>query len=307
MPETTVCFWGVRGSTPCDGPQYAWYGGNTSCVELSTPGHTPIVFDLGTGLRSYGEHLRAAHALQGYRATVLVTHLHWDHVQGLPFFAPVSTGGGAVEVYGPDHHTADFDTLFTGLMSPPYFPVRPDQLAGSVRFHDVGPDDFAVNGAKVRARPVRHTGVTLAYRVEMEGVSVAYVPDHGPGCSPEHDDDWVPDDVLELCDGVDLLIHDSQHTPEEFAAKRSWGHCTADYALHVAREAGVQRLALFHHCPSHGDDALDAITRQTQDESAAAGGPEVLAAADGLRLTLLPGGHPQRTTHVDPHDPHPPR
>ena len=145
------------------------------------------------------------------------------------------------------------------MMCPPFFPIRPDGLSGDVRFHDTGDDDFPIGLAKVRSRWVRHVGPTLGFRVEWGGLSVAYVPDHGPGCCPDDPDDYVPHEILELCDGVDLLIHDAQHTPEEYEPKRHWGHSTVDYAVHVARESGAKELVLFHHDPAHGDDELDRI------------------------------------------------
>jgi phosphoribosyl 1,2-cyclic phosphodiesterase len=280
---THVTFWGVRGSTPCDGHQFDRYGGNTSCVELAADGHDPILFDLGTGLRSCGEQLARDGKLDGYHASVLLTHLHWDHIQGLPFFAPLAAGGGTVEVFGPVQEGGTLDEVFTGVMSPPYFPIRPDEMNGAVSFQGVSGEDFALNGAKVRARWVRHTDPTLGFRVEVEGVSVAYLSDHGPGTVPDDPDDFVPRDVLELCDGVDLLIHDAQHTNGEYETKRNWGHCTIEYAIHVAREAGARELALFHHCPTHGDDAVDEILRDARDLVARIGGPEVFAAADGMR------------------------
>jgi ribonuclease BN (tRNA processing enzyme) len=135
---------------------------------------------------------------------------------------------------------------------------------------------------------VRHTDPTLGFRVEMEGVSVAYLSDHGPGTVPDDADDYVPRDVLELCDGVDLLIHDAQHTAEEYEIKRTWGHCTIDYAIHVAKEAGARQLALFHHCPSHGDERLDTILRDAREFSARINGPEVFAAADCMSHELRP-------------------
>jgi phosphoribosyl 1,2-cyclic phosphodiesterase len=288
-----VTFWGVRGSTPCDGQRFDRYGGNTSCVVVWAAGHRPVILDLGTGLRNYGEHLArdGVGGLVGYEATVLLTHLHWDHIQGLPFFAPLATGGGAVTVYGPEQPAGPLHEVFTGVMRPPYFPITPDQLRGRVGFQGVGADEFALDGAKVRARWVRHTDPTLGFRVEIEGISVAYLPDHGPGTVPDDPDDHVPDAVLELCDGVDLLVHDAQHTTEEYALKRTWGHCTIDYALHVAREAGARTLALFHHCPSHGDDALDVILRSACDDAARNGGPEVIAAADGMEVDIGAGAH----------------
>jgi phosphoribosyl 1,2-cyclic phosphodiesterase len=283
---TQVNFWGVRGSTPCDGHQFDRYGGNTSCVEIAADGHDPLLLDLGTGLRNYGEQLANDGRSQGFHATVLLTHLHWDHIQGLPFFAPVAGGGGSLAIYGPVQERGALADVFRGVMSPPYFPITPEQLVGDVAFEAVSADDFAVDGAKVRARWVRHTDPTLGFRVEIESASVAYLSDHGPGTVPEDPDDFIPPDVLELCDGVDLLIHDAQHTTEEYEKKRHWGHCTIEYAVHVAREAGARTLVLFHHCPTHGDDRLDTILRDAHDFSARLGGPEVVAASDGLRLTL---------------------
>jgi phosphoribosyl 1,2-cyclic phosphodiesterase len=285
---THVNFWGVRGSTPCDGRQFDRYGGNTSCVEVASEGHDPIIFDLGPGLRNYGHTLAAEGKLDGYRPTALLTHLHLDHIQGLPFFAPLSAGGGAVTVVGPHQEEGPLGTVFRQVMSPPYFPITPEELRGDVAFESVANDDFALNGAKVRSRWVRHTDPTLGFRVEMEGVSVAYLSDHGPGTVPEDADDYVPRDVLELGDGVDLLIHDAQHTVDEYEIKRTWGHCTIDYAVHVAKEAGARQLALFHHCPSHGDERLDTILRDARETSARINGPEVFAAADGLHHELRP-------------------
>jgi phosphoribosyl 1,2-cyclic phosphodiesterase len=280
-----VVFNGVRGSTPCAGEAYTRYGGNSSCVALEADGAPPIVFDLGTGLRPYG----ASYEGQ-FNGSVLLTHLHWDHVQGLPFFTPLHKEGASVDIYGPRQLGSTLDDTFTQLMRPPYFPIMPNQLAGDVRFHDTGDDDFPVGQAKVRSRWVRHVGPTLGFRVDWNGVSVAYVPDHGPGCNPDDPDDYVPHEMLELCDGVDVLIHDAQHTHDEYAPKRHWGHCTVEYAVHVARESGARRLMLFHHDPAHGDDMLDQISQQAGDHAAHVGGPEVLAAYEGLTLALQPSG-----------------
>jgi phosphoribosyl 1,2-cyclic phosphodiesterase len=277
-----VGFHGVRGSTPCEGKQYERYGGHSSCVSLEREGQPPIIFDLGTGLVALGDEL----GVREYHATVLLTHLHWDHVQGLPFFMPVHCGNSTLDIHGPRQPDGDLGEVFSRLMCPPFFPIRPDGLNADVRFHDTGDDDFPVGLAKVRSRFVRHVGLTLGYRVEWGGRSVAYVPDHGPGCCPDDPDDYVPHDILELCDGVDLLIHDAQHTPDEYEPKRHWGHSTVDYAVHVARESGAKQLVLFHHDPAHGDEALDSILDHTQDRSASLGGPEVVAAYEGLQIDL---------------------
>lgn len=276
-----VGFHGVRGSTPCEGPQYARYGGHSSCVSLQSPGQAPIVFDLGTGLRAFGASIAG-----DFRGNVLLSHLHWDHVQGLPFFAPLHREGSALDVYGPRQTEGPLAAVFAQLMRPPFFPIRPEGLPGVVNFHDTGDDDFPIGQAKVRSRWVRHVGPTLGYRVDWAGCSVAYVSDHGPGCCPDDPDDYVPTEILELCDGVDLLIHDAQHTHAEYMPKRHWGHCTVDYAVHVAREAGARLLALFHHDPSHGDDAIDVVARDAADLAARIGAPDVVAAFEGLKIEL---------------------
>ena len=291
----TLAFWGVRGSTPCAGPRYARYGGNTSCVSLEAEGHQPLVFDLGTGLREYGDavtarfsaELEANNVTSPYLATVLLTHLHWDHIIGLPFFTPAFRPDASIAIHGPEQRDG-LGATFTGVMHPPYFPITPAEMGGQLSFVDTTADDFPVNGAKVRSRWVRHTDPTLGYRVELEGITVAYLSDHGPGCCPSDADDFVPEAVLELCDGADVVIHDSQHTVSEYQAKRHFGHCTVDYAVRVGREAGARSLVLFHHCPTHSDDDLDHILTQAQDLSARTGGPDVLAATEGLRLPVSP-------------------
>ncbi len=278
-----LSFHGVRGSTPCAGEQYRRYGGNTSCVSLEVEGHDPLIFDMGTGFRPCGQALATDDPFHG---TVLLTHLHWDHIQGLPFFGPMSQPDAVLDVYGPAQEEGPLDAVFAGVMRPPYFPITPDELHGTARFHDAGNDDFGINGAKVRSRWVRHTSPTIGFRVDVDGMSVAYVSDHGPGCSDDSDD-FVPPDVLDLADGVDVLIHDSQHTCEEFEHKRHFGHSTVDYAVHVAREAGARRLVLFHHCPSHSDDDVDLMHLYANAlAERVAGNLEVLAAREGLVVEL---------------------
>ncbi len=293
----TVTFWGVRGSTPCDGPRYQRYGGNTSCVSVEAEGHRPLIFDLGTGLREYGEvvtalanaELAANRAHTPYLATALLTHLHWDHIIGLPFFTPAFRPDASIDIHGP-RQPGGLGPVFSECMRRPYFPITPAEMGGDVRFLDTDADDFGINGAKVRSRWVRHTDPTLGYRVELDGGSVTYISDHGQGCdpSPSRADDHVPESVLELCDDVDVLIHDSQHTQPEFDVKRHFGHCTVDYAVRVAREAGVRTLVLFHHCPTHSDDDIDRMLDYARDVSSKTGGPDVIAAREGMRLPVAP-------------------
>jgi len=282
-----VGFHGVRGSTPCEGAQYARYGGHSSCVTVEAPDQAPIILDLGTGVRALGAQMGAVEL----HSTVLLTHLHWDHVQGLPFFAPMHNPATTLDVHGPRQAEGDLGEVFAQMMRPPFFPIRPDGLAGTVRFHDTGDDDFPVGLAKVRSRWVRHVGPTLGYRVDWNGIAIAYIPDHGPGCCPDDPDDHVPQEILELCDGVDILIHDAQHTMAEYGPKRHWGHSTIDYAILVAREAGARKLALFHHDPAHHDEELDRIAVEAAETSAACGSAEVVVAREGLVLDVAAAAH----------------
>jgi phosphoribosyl 1,2-cyclic phosphodiesterase len=268
----------VRGSCPSPYESNRRYGGNTACVVLEEPDDDPILFDLGTGLRPYG----ASCPLDGtFSGTALVTHLHWDHVQGLPFFAPVHVAGAKLDIYGPTQETGSLGEVFGRFMCPPYFPVQYTELGGDVRFHDVTDDVIAVGSRKITVRPVPHNGPTVGYRVDGRGGSVTYISDHQAPMGL----DTVSDTVLELAAGVDVLIHDAQYTPEEFTRKADWGHCTLSYALLVAQKARAKQLVLFHHDPWHSDDDLDQLSAETK-KAAEGTGVEVVAAYEGLVIDI---------------------
>jgi phosphoribosyl 1,2-cyclic phosphodiesterase len=271
-----VTFYGVRGSCPCPSEANRRYGGNTACVVLTVDGQPPIIFDLGTGLRSFA----ATQPHDGsFRGSAFVTHLHWDHVQGLPFFPPVDRPGAELDIYGPAQDGISLATAFGDLMRPPYFPVRIEDLRGNVRFHEQMVDDIAIGDARVTTRSVPHVGPTVGYRIVWGGTTVTYISDHQAPVGL----DSVSDEVLELAKGADVLIHDAQYTPEEFSEKAHWGHCTVEYALRVGRQAGVGTVVLFHHDPAHDDDAIDALLAAAR-RNAAPGGPEIIAASEGLVL-----------------------
>ena len=276
----TVTFHGVRGSTPCADPRLERYGGNTSCVSLRGTGFDPIVLDLGTGLRSMGATWRPDEHFVG---TALVTHLHWDHVQGLPFFTPVLRAGGHLTIHGPVQD--GYPTLhaaFDTFMRPPFFPVRIGDLPGKVDFVDTPVGTFGLGPARVTAREIPHIGRTYGYRVDAGGASVAYLPDHQ---QPSDGSFGIAEEVLDLADGADLLIHDAQYVPAEFAKKADWGHCTIEYALWVAKRAKVRRLALFHHDPLRTDEQLDDLVVCARDQGRR-WGIEVVAAAEGSTICL---------------------
>jgi phosphoribosyl 1,2-cyclic phosphodiesterase len=275
-----VGFHGVRGSTPCNGDDIARYGGNTSCVSVTAPGEEPLLFDMGTGARYFGLHQK----LDGtFRGACLLSHLHWDHIQGLPFFPPVLCAGSVLDIYGPRQPDGrSLSEVFHQLVQSPVFPVKLDQLPGTLRFHDVGEETFDVGGFHVTARLVPHIGPTFGYRVEIGGRVITYISDHQQPMDGGH---HMPPAALELAEGADLLIHDAQYLPEEFPRKSAWGHCTPEFALWLASKARVKRLALFHHDPMRDDDAVDEILRCATSVGEHIG-VEVLAASEGLTVDL---------------------
>ena len=275
-----VTFYGARGSTPCPCYANSRYGGNTACVSLESPGSPPIVLDLGTGLRFWGETLPLDGSL---RASALVSHLHWDHVQGLPFFAPINIPGARLDVYGPPQDGIDLGDAFAEFMRPPYFPIHLGDLMGDLTFNQVADSDVAIGDAKVRVRHVPHVGPTNGYRIDLGGVTVAYISDHQQPIDGGYD---IEESVLELCDGVDLLIHDAQYLPPDWEMKAWWGHCMVDYAVHVAQEAGVRRLALFHHDPTRDDDAVDDLLEAARERARKSTIDEVVAASEGMTISF---------------------
>jgi len=276
MSAARVSFHGVRGSTPFSAASHTTFGGNTCCVVVDIPNENPIILDMGSGAFSYAMSLGD----QGIQATALLTHLHWDHVAGLPFFAPVLRADGALEMFGPPDDGMTFEEAIRGLITPPYFPVTIDDFPGKLTIHDCWVEDLEVSGVKVRALPVPHTSATSGYRLEIAGVVITYIPDHQ---EPVDDPTQVAPSVLELADGADLLIHDGQYPRDLFEQRSNWGHSTPSYAIEVARQAGVKALALFSHDPLHTDTKLAEMEAHAQEQAAPLGF-EVFSAREGMQL-----------------------
>jgi phosphoribosyl 1,2-cyclic phosphodiesterase len=250
------------------------FGGNTSCLEVEAAGHR-VILDSGTGIRELGLALEGDGAREFF---LLLTHTHWDHINGFPFFAPASREGNTVHVRAG--HLADAGgvrTVFEGQMTQPMFPVPLDSMEARLSFEDFRAGDaFALQpGVKVKTAPLRHPNGATGYRIESGGSSLCYVTDteHVPGAPDEN--------VLGLIEGADLVVYDSTYTDEEFPAKVGWGHSTWQEGLRLCRAAGARRLAIFHHDPAHDDAFMARVERAAAGEWDGA-----LVAREGLTLTL---------------------
>jgi phosphoribosyl 1,2-cyclic phosphodiesterase len=266
---------GVRGSTPAPGPEFVSYGGHTACVAVLADGaeEPTLVLDAGTGIRALTERL----AGNPYRGAIMLSHLHWDHVQGIPFFAAGDRPDSEVELYLPAQGGKSGRDLLAGMMSPPSFPIEPEGLLGNWRFHALAPGRTSVGGFEVTAAEVTHKGGrTFGYRVADATGSFAYLPDHAPaqGCD---------DDVRRLVAGVDVLLHDAQFVESERALADLYGHATSDDAVRLASDAQVGTLVFFHHSPARTDDQLDALAQDTRAPM------PIIVAHEGQTLAI-PGG-----------------
>src|SRR5262245_9969293 len=283
-----VRFYGTRGSIATPGPHTLRYGGNTSCVEVQSNAGTLIVLDMGTGAAVLGRELIARGV--PVRGHVLISHTHWDHIQGIPFFAPLFVPGNEWDIYAPRGFGQTLRDTLAGQMQYSYFPVGLEQLGATIRYHELVEGWLRVGDVEVTSRYLTHPALTLGYRLEADGVAVVYACDHEPHsrllATGSGDISGEDGRHAEFLAGADLVMHDAQYLASEYPQKIGWGHSTVEYALAVARSAGVKQLALTHHDPRRDDAAIDDLVQSLHSEALHTAAPHVFAAAEGQEMEL---------------------
>ena len=268
-------FWGVRGSIACPSPKHVRYGGNTSCLEVQAGDHT-LILDAGTGIRSLGHKFLKADIK---RARLFLTHTHWDHINGFPFFTPAFQKDRTFEILA-GHLTGHggVQEVLAGQMMQPTFPVPLETMKAQLRFEDftVGDTFKLEGGVRVRTAPLNHPNGATGYRIEHAGKALCYVTD------TEHIVGQPDQNVLGLIEGADLVVYDSTYTDQEFESKIGWGHSTWQEAERLCTAANVKQLAIFHHDPDHEDDFMQGIEQEAREMWSGA-----IVAREGMRIDVI--------------------
>ncbi len=288
-----VTFWGTRGSIPTPGPATGTYGGNTACVEVRC-GSDVLIFDAGTGIRELGLALVREFERKPLVLHLFISHTHWDHIQGFPFFRPAYDVMTTLHVYGSPGQGRSLERLLHGQMDPDYFPVAFGDLAATVHLHEFRGEDFRVGDTTISAMYLNHPGMNLGYKLSRGGRTLVYATDNEPyratlqhlGGRAEAGREYgraLDEELIRFVAGADLLVAEAQYTDEEYPARIGWGHSSLSATVTVALRGGVKALALFHHDPMHGDAVVTAMLEKAQQLIAAEGSPlRCFAAAEGL-------------------------
>jgi phosphoribosyl 1,2-cyclic phosphodiesterase/CheY-like chemotaxis protein len=297
-----IQFWGTRGSLAKPGRTTIRHGGNTACVQVTSPKGSLVVIDCGTGAHDLGRALMAE-ATGPLRGSILISHTHWDHIQGFPFFAPLFVPGAQWDIYGPAGLGSSLRDTLAGQMEHTYFPVTIDEMGATIRFHDLGEGSFEIDDIHVTTRYLNHPALTLGYRLEVGGTRVVYACDHEPySRTPGRKEALHELDRRhsEFLTGADLVIHDAQFTDKEYANHKGWGHSPVEYVCELCELAGVKQVAFVHHDPERTDDALDAVVESVRNDLKKEGSRlQVFAAAEGQVLELEVSGSKVRDVPAD--------
>jgi phosphoribosyl 1,2-cyclic phosphodiesterase len=284
-------FWGTRGSIPSPGLATARYGGNTPCVELRTAEGWLVILDAGTGIRELGRALMTRANGNGVEGDIFLTHAHWDHIQGIPFFAPLFHRGNHFTIWGSRSLQTSIDRVVRDQMSPVVFPVSFEELQARIDFQELAEERRAGCGYEVAAMAVRHPGGALGYRFtesNRTGGGLVYVSDNELSAAARYDSprEWR-DRFVEFVRGAAVLVHDTMYRADEYRNFVGWGHSTYEDAVELALEASVDRLVLFHHHPERTDDEVDRCVAACRELVQARGARlDVIAAAEGMTLTV---------------------
>ncbi len=292
---TRLKFWGVRGSIPSPGPETVQIGGNTSCVELRVNGEI-LILDAGSGIRRLGQALAREFKDQPMALNWLITHTHWDHIQGFPFFIPAYNPRNKIQIYGYEGARQGLQRTLSAQMESPYFPISMQQMPGHISIREVKSMAFRVNTVPVRAHFVNHPGVCAGYRITTPGGDVSFVPDVELLRQPNGDLEANEKNrkLLQFVQGSEVLILDSQYDAAEYSTHVGWGHSCVEDSIMLAVKAGVKKLFLFHHDPDHHDKKIKEMVKQARKLAAKHKSPIVIEAArEGLELFL-----PAKTTKL---------
>ena len=292
-----VTFWGTRGAVPAPGPDTTRYGGNTACVEVRSGPHV-LILDAGTGIRSLGLALMREFGGRPLTAHLFISHTHWDHIQGFPFFVPAHTRGATIHVYGAPGQGRGLEKILRGQMESDYSPIGLGDLAATIDFHELRGRDIEIGDVRVATTYLNHPGMTLGYRITADGRRLVYAADHEPyaetldhvagrGQEGRAYGARLDETTVAFAAGADLYIADAQYTDEEYATRIGWGHSSLSAAVGLGLAAEAKALALFHHDPMHGDAVMEGMERAAREMVAARGGVmHCFAAAEGRSRTV---------------------